>query len=536
MSEFPLWVVGVLLVIVGSLGNNLGNNLVSIDHSNKREEEDKKKKEALEEKKKKPDDESSELNLESMEEGNEPGRAIKYKVNSIETQESNASLVIHTENIQKQEPEKKKVSYRITGTIIFIIGNLFTFGAFGFGAQSLLASLESIQFVSNLFFVRFVHKEIVTIRMILATLSIVTGNIMVVVFANHEAILFNSDGMMHLYQTNYAYWGYFVFAISLWFLTNGVYQYYYRSRVVLRKPLLWRHSFFEPFCYACSASIIGTQAVLNSKCMAMLIQVTIRGDQNEFTRWYLWMIFGTWILMVAYWLNRIDTGLKLYPPLFIIPVMQVFFVFYAILCGGIYFREFDEFTTTQWIGFSIGVFLILFGVYGLAPPDLVLVTPDADHPVEEEEEEEKHHHKIRQQSDLEMGPTIAEEKQKKHRILSSSSELADLAMQLDDKDKVRVKPVSAPKISVNSSGVVLVSFDQDNNNNKQVVTQETLIADPVSLPTPNNKNSSSGKIQGVILPPLNRNDSYIAEASLNSSPSSNKKSRKIIKRGTTVNN
>jgi hypothetical protein len=147
---------------------------VNLDHSQKREEEEENKN-----KNKVEQSEKSDLNedLENNEENNELNRSTKYKPNSIVTQESNASLIIQTETVEDNnnppEEKKKVVSYRITGTIFFIVGNLFTFGAFGFGAQSLLASLESIQFVSNLFFVRFVHKETVTIRMIVATLSII---------------------------------------------------------------------------------------------------------------------------------------------------------------------------------------------------------------------------------------------------------------------------------------------------------------------------------------------------------------------------
>jgi hypothetical protein len=275
----------------------------------------------------------------------------------------------------------------------------------------------------------------------------------------------------------------------------------------------------------------------------MLIQVAIRGEQNEFARWYIWMIFGTWILMVAYWLNRIDTGLKLYPPLFIIPVMQVFFVFFAIVCGGIYFREFDEFTSSQWIGFSIGVFMILAGVYGLAPPDLVLITPD-------DEDEKNLDNKNNEdtnifeknkplESDIETGPSLTEEQTIKREILALEKKLKSIQIssqpcllsdQISD-ENVRTKPTPAPKLSVNSTGTVLVSYKEtDNNNNEHVSTSspspsETSVSDPVPQINNNNSINGSNKSQGVVLPPINRNESL----NLNSSPS-NKKSRKVIKR------
>ena len=142
-----------------------------------------------------------------------------------------------------------------------------------------------------------------------------------------------------------------------------------------KRILMWNHSFMEPFCYAVSSSVIGTQAVLNSKCLALLLDATTTGVKNEFLFWYFYFVLGTWLLLVAYWLIRLDGGLALFPPAFIIPVIQVFFVFFAIICGGIYFQEFTHFTVSQYIGFIAGVSMILSGVYGLAPFDLELFVP-----------------------------------------------------------------------------------------------------------------------------------------------------------------
>lgn len=327
---FPLWVLGVILVIIGSLGNNYGNNLVSLGHTIKKGKD-------------------------------------------------------HTEAMTEEEAKEERghARWRAFGIFIIVVGNLATFASFGFAAQSLLAALESVQFLSNVAFARFIHKEVITTRMVTATLMIVVGNVLVVIFSEHKAVLYDSADILYLYRTNSAYHGYLAIAFSLFFIMHFVYVKYHHARVVENR-ILWKHSFMEPFSFSVSAAIMGTQAVLNSKCMSMLIQVSSTTDRNEFERPTIWVILVTWIMFVAYWLRRLDKGLELFPPAFIIPVLQVFFVFFAIMCGGIYFEEFTTFGMKQWLGFIFGVFFILVGVYRLAPVDSVC---PAVVPVNQEEDQ-----------------------------------------------------------------------------------------------------------------------------------------------------
>ena len=270
-SDDNIWVLGVCLIIVGSLGNNLGNNLVSLDHKQKKayEEEEKREKEA----------EESAKTAKDVEEGG--GKDTTDTVGNTATAVDASNKSAHSADVVVGKPEKK-FSWRTIGVSLFVIGNLATFASFGFAAQSLLASLESVQFVSNVFFVRYVHKEKVTWRMIIATTSIVVGNSLVVIFSDHTAALLTSADLINLYATNQAYWVYLAVSLLLWTVNHFTYAHYYDARVN-KKILLWRHSFVEPFTFAVSSAIIGTQAVLNSKCMSMLIQVSTRGIVNEFT-------------------------------------------------------------------------------------------------------------------------------------------------------------------------------------------------------------------------------------------------------------
>ena len=59
------------------------------------------------------------------------------------------------------EVSKKSPAQSITwviGTVVFVSGSLLNFASYAYAAQSMLASLESIQFVTNLIFGRFMLK------------------------------------------------------------------------------------------------------------------------------------------------------------------------------------------------------------------------------------------------------------------------------------------------------------------------------------------------------------------------------------------
>jgi len=265
----------------------------------------------------------------------------------------------------------KKDSYFYThlwgiGTTTFVISSIMTFVAFGFAAQSLLASLESVQFVSNIAFAKLVHKEEITYTMIVSTLLIVGGNALVVIFSGHNSLLLNGVEIFDLYAKNASFHVYLAIAGSLCVFSEYTWKHYHKSRIH-HKVKLWAHSFVEPLCFCVASAIVGAFAVVNAKNMSMLLASTASTDRSEFKHEQLYIIFFCWIFIVGFWVGRIDQGLDLFPPLFVIPVIQVCFVFFSILCGGIFFKEFHSFSGKQYAGFASGVALILFGVYGLAP-------------------------------------------------------------------------------------------------------------------------------------------------------------------------
>ena len=70
----------------------------------------------------------------------------------------------------------------IVGTVIFVTGSVLTFVSFAFAPQSVLAPLESVQFVSNVVFTKFILKRKITKQQIIGTCLILLGCITPITF------------------------------------------------------------------------------------------------------------------------------------------------------------------------------------------------------------------------------------------------------------------------------------------------------------------------------------------------------------------
>ena len=116
MSDTSSFALGIILILLGSIGNNLGNNLVSLGHKN-----DEKKKLKSKQKKYKHTNKNNKVRPENE---TSLGQSSNDQLNALE---------VDKEKKEDEAPNEK--NWRRIGVVIFIFGNLFTFASFGFGAQ-----------------------------------------------------------------------------------------------------------------------------------------------------------------------------------------------------------------------------------------------------------------------------------------------------------------------------------------------------------------------------------------------------------------
>lgn len=260
---------------------------------------------------------------------------------------------------ESERPSIKTYREWKIGICIFVVGNIANFLSFGFAAQSLLASLGTVQFVSNVFFASFVLKERVTWRVIGGTTCIIGGVVVLVLFGNKKSEELHVDDLIDLYRDS----AYAVYLCCLACLVVMGYLLYRLGRTgEPGSPV----SMIAPLAYAVYSSSLGTQSVLMAKTLSTMLRLLLSGDFSLFTSWFFYVVIVSFVCTASFWTTRLNMSLKLFPAMIIIPMMQINWTLFSIVSGGMYFQEFRDFSTMNMCVFCAGVGIVLIGVTTLS--------------------------------------------------------------------------------------------------------------------------------------------------------------------------
>lgn len=252
------------------------------------------------------------------------------------------------------------------GVLVFSLGNCLNFISFGFAAQSLLAALGSVQFVSNVIFAYLVLKETVTGRILFATLFIVVGNVFLVSFGNHESETYTNEELLDNYKDP-LYLGYCVVLIIIVITHHLVYK--HGRQLMLSHGednigTFWRT--MVPFAYSVVSAAIGTHSVLFAKSLSILMRLTVRGD-SQLDAFFTYLIFVLFLGTASFWMARLNEGLAMFESILIVPMLQISWTFFSIFTGFIYFEEYQVFDGFRASMFALGLFWLFLGMTLLAP-------------------------------------------------------------------------------------------------------------------------------------------------------------------------
>ena len=107
----------------------------------------------------------------------------------------------------------------------------------------------------------------------LATLIILMGMTITICYSNHNTSSYTSTQLLALYDRTYFI---FLIVIGIILVLSEVVYWIYTQREIASRPLPF-NAIIRPFCYSLVSATIGTQSVLQSKCLAELLKKSIIG-------------------------------------------------------------------------------------------------------------------------------------------------------------------------------------------------------------------------------------------------------------------
>jgi hypothetical protein len=122
---------------------------------------------------------------------------------------------------------------------------------------------------------------------------------------------------------------------------------------------------FAPLAYAVVSGVIGCNSMLLGKMSAGLLAESWNDIMALFNFWVA-LIVLLFIFFSGFWLYRINSALKKYDAMYIIPVLQTVWLCTSVLEGGIYFEEFSYMPPGHIALFALGLGILIFGVFVLS--------------------------------------------------------------------------------------------------------------------------------------------------------------------------
>lgn len=271
------------------------------------------------------------------------------------------------------------------GIVFFILGNCFNFVSFGYAAQSLLAALGSVQFVSNIAFSYFVLNKTVTVKVLVATAFIVLGNIFLVAFGNHQSPVYTPEQLAE----NYGSVSFLIYCLILVLVVGFHHSIYRKGELLLVNPgndikPYWH--MLLPFAYAIVSGAVGSCSVLFAKSLSNLLRLSFSSGYRLHS-WFTYSMLLLFFSTAGFWMARLNEGLSMFDAILIVPMFQIAWTFFSICTGFMYFQEYQVLDALRTTMFILGMISVFIGISLLAPDeakgggikDTALVSVDANH-------------------------------------------------------------------------------------------------------------------------------------------------------------
>ncbi|GJD07380.1 Probable magnesium transporter NIPA8 [Galdieria sulphuraria] len=205
------------------------------------------------------------------------------------------------------------------------------------------------------------------------TALIISGCFFVVLFGKHEARAYDVEDLILLFgKSPFVCYGFviaFISVISSTTYTQIKQKVARRHGVAKFEPTLasLREGQFLAILYALSSAVWGTFSVVLAKGSSMLFAQVISSFPGPLTYYETYFIPLGLTAAALFWMNRLNHALKLFDVSYAFPMMQICWILFSLLAGGIYYEEFLQWNKRDIGFFGIGICLLFGGVVLICP-------------------------------------------------------------------------------------------------------------------------------------------------------------------------
>jgi hypothetical protein len=124
--------------------------------------------------------------------------------------------------------------------------------------------------------------------------------------------------------------------------------------------------------FSIKSALFGTQAVVLAKSLSMLLIQALHPSpaySNPLLSYQTYFIVLGFAAAATYWVTRLNHALRLFEAVYLIPMMQIAWIVFSSLAGGIYYEEFIGFGLKEYCSYAVGFVCVLVGVAMLCPRD-----------------------------------------------------------------------------------------------------------------------------------------------------------------------
>ena len=280
-----------------------------------------------------------------------------------------AAGIAHLPEELRTKPFKSKVWQ--LGMGLFVVFSMVNFAALALAPASILTPIESIQFVTNIAYNKFINHSSVSYKMLAGVVCALLGTVLSVVFGASGEPCFSTAQLEALWSRPawLVYFGTTVtIAIVTWILHAGFAKKAKSADDGGASTTVVRAVLFT----LSSALAGGAQMIVHSKAFSMLLSMVMQGDTAVFTSsWILYVETAFTVLCGIIWVLRQTEGLGLFDPLIILPLLIGTYILFGGVAGGLFFNEFGALHVgkagyANWALYIAGMCLVVVGLYLIA--------------------------------------------------------------------------------------------------------------------------------------------------------------------------